>query len=73
MGSKKSKGVKAQVVEFTEEVEADTVTFDVWFYRKVKEGLAKDYQKAEIQVHLTECGLSNNESETKYNEAFKSF
>lgn len=73
MGSKKTTPKKAQVAEFIEDEEALKVTFDSWFFRKMRAGIVRAHQHGEIRIYFMQKGLKSIEHEMAYNEALKTY
>lgn len=73
MGSKKTKAQKVQVADIIEKDEAPTVTFDSWFFRKMRAGLVRAHQHGEIRSYFMQKGLKHSEQETVFNEALKTY
>lgn len=71
MGSKRNKSDNLQVSKITEKVE--TIDFDSWFYKKVRDGIFRDFQKNEVQVYFQESGLRRIETEATFEDKLRSF
>lgn len=71
MGPKKNRSDATQVLKTTENTQ--TIPFVVWFYKKVKTNELRPHQDKEVRVYFDEKGLKENESESKFEDALKSF